>query len=463
MDRLRKAVFIALVTVEIVVQYLDLPALRMLLGPVALLCWILAFGRADRTSKRISLILLSVGAFLYIRSRAPLSEIVGSFAENTSVLMVMTLIPLVGVAVDLGGYADALSVASRTVRSPRSLYVLAVLLSFAIGSVLLNAAIALLWVVLFPVVERLVREPRWFLVKALPRGYDASLMWTPASPSTAVALTVSGAAWTSIAAPGFLISLAALAIAIAFEWRALGPTAGNEETTNEETAYEETATEGSSEEPVGSDTKRRLAALATGLLSFIASIVVMEAFGVTIYQAVLPCVLGTLLVWTAFMGKAPEAVKGLVKRLDDSMSRMSTQFLLMTTAGFIGTAVKLATASGLPDYLAGLGENRLLFTAVVSCSVTLLSAVCVHPQIGMVITYSLVASVAPSYSPAYVCLALLLGAALGFNLSPVSATMLVTSACAQTNSIEVGLRRHWRYVLVVLPVVILTLSYLVLI
>lgn len=467
MDRWRKAVFISLVIAEITAQYVDLPAIHMSLGPIALLCWVLAFCRADPTSKRISLILLSLGAFLYIRNGAPLSEVAGSFAENTSVLMIMTLIPLVGVAVDLGGYAEALSVASRSVRNPRSLYVLAVLLSFAIGSVLLNAAIALLWVVLFPIVERLVKEPRWFLVKALPRGYDASLMWTPASPSTAVALTVSGAAWTSIAAPGFLVSLVVLAIAIAFEWRALGPAAGSNQvaaTATTETAAETAATGTATAEPWGqvdAATKRRLAGLATGLLSFITSIVVMESLGVTIYQAVLPCVLGTLLIWTALLRKTPEAMRGIVKRLDDSMSRMSTQFLLMTTAGFIGTAVKLATAGGLPGYLAGLGANRLAFTAVVSATVTLLSVACVHPQIGMVITYSLVASVAPAYSPAYVCLALLLGAGLGFNLSPVSATMLVTSACAQTNSIEVGLKSHWRYALVVLPAVILILSYLV--
>jgi DcuC family C4-dicarboxylate transporter len=478
MDRLRKAIFIALVAAEILVQYVDVPAIRVSLGPIALLCWAFAFGQADRMSKRISLVLVSIGALLYLRNRVPISDIAGSFAQNTSVLMIMTLIPLVGVAVDLGGYADALSLASRSVRNPRSLYMLALLLSFTIGSVLLNAAIALLWVVLFPVVERLVKEPRWFLVKALPRGYDASLLWTPASPSTAVALTVSGATWTAIAAPGFAISLVMLAIAIAFEWRALRPAPVADETVTPAPATTAatagaaaTATAAASGEDrtadtwgsVDRETKRKLAGLAIGLFSFIASIVVMEALGVTIYQAILPCVLGTLFVWTALLGKLPEAAKGLVKRLDDSMSRMSTQFLLMTTAGFIGTAVKFATAGGLPGYLSALGENRLAFTAVVSCSVTLLSAACIHPQIGMVIGYSLVASVAPSYSPAHICLALLLGASLGFNLSPVSATMLVTSACAQTNSIEVGLKSHWRYALVVLPVVILILSYLILI
>jgi hypothetical protein len=139
---------------------------------------------------------------------------------------------------------------------------------------------------------------------------------------------------------------------------------------------------------------------------------------------------------------------------------MSTQFLLMTTAGFVGTAVKLATAGGIPGYLSALGTNPFLFTLVVSSLVVLLSVVCVHPQIGMVITYSLVASVAPAYPASFVCLALLLGAALGFNVSPVSATMLVTSACVGTNSIEVGLKRHWKYALAVLPIGALLLSVL---
>ncbi len=293
------------------------------------------------------------------------------------------------------------------------------------------------------------------MVKSLPRGYDASLMWTPASPSTAVALSVSGAAWTSIAVPGIAVSLAVVALSIAFEWRYL---TGDPRSVSPWTGVTSLA---GAAVPIDTATKRQLTGLSVGLLSFIASVVAMQAFGVTIYQAVLPCVVGTVLVWTALMSRVADGARGMVHRLGESVSRMSTQFLLMTTAGFIGTAVKLATAGGLPGYLNALSGSKLLFTLAVSGAVALLSVVCVHPQIGMVITYSLVASVASSFSPAYVCLALLLGAGLGFNLSPVSATMLVTSACAHTNSIEVGIRRHWKYALVVLPVGALLLSYLV--
>ncbi len=150
----------ALLFAEITVQYVDLPALQVLLGPIALTCWALAIVPADRTSRLISLTLVAIGLVIFAIRRGHLSVVIHSFAENTSVLMVMTLIPLVGVAVDLGGYAEALAVASRSVTSPKSLYILSTLLAFAIGSVLLNAAIALLWVVLFPVVERQVSDPR---------------------------------------------------------------------------------------------------------------------------------------------------------------------------------------------------------------------------------------------------------------------------------------------------------------
>lgn len=270
--------------------------------------------------------------------------------------------------------------------------------------------------VLFPIAERVSKDPVSFLVKSLPRGYDASLMWTPASPSTAVALAVSGAAWGSIAGPGFAISLAVLAIAVGFEWRGLSRA---QRLKSDVSPGDDAVRAPGPEARLDSRTSRKLMALAAGLVSFIASIIAAESLGVTIYQAVLPCVALTLFTWMALLRRVPDGARALSKRLDDAMGRMSNQVLLMTT---------------LPS------------------TVVLLSVVGVHPQIGMVVTYSLVASIAQTYPAAYVCLALLLGAALGFNVSPVSATMLVLSSCAGTNSIEVGLKRHWKYALVVLPV-----------
>ena len=459
MTQVRKAVFIALVVAEVAAQYAKVDFAKDVLGALAVSCWILALGPADRTSRRISLALVAVGSLVFIRSGATLRQAVESFSENTNVLMVMVLIPLLGVVVDLGGYADALSVASRNVTKPLNLYVLSMLLAFAIGSVLLNASIALLWVVLHPVAERSRDDPQWFLVKCLPRGYNASLLWTPSSPSTAVALGVTGAMWTRIAGPGFAMSLAMLAVAVLLEKDYL--------TARPERSSTEKDRPGESDGPKPVDAEERhnaslkLAALGTGLLSFIVSIVALEALGVTIYQAVLPCVLGTALIWGTLIRKGREAAVGLVKRLNASMAGMSTQFLLMTTAGFIGTAVKLATAGGLAAYLSGVAANPTLFAFLMSFLVVILSILGIHPQIGMVIVYSLFSSVAGSYPPHFVALALMLGAALGYNVSPVSATMLVTSSCAKTNTIEVGVKRHWKHALVVLPLGTLILRALV--
>ena len=491
----RKAAFIALVAAEVIAQYVRIGFAKDVLGVLAMACWALALAPSDRTSRRISLVLVAVGSYLFVRSGASLRQAVQSFCENTNVLMVMVLIPLLGVVVDLGGYADALSVVSSEVTKPLNLYVLSMLLAYAIGSVLLNASIALLWVVLYPVAERTRDDPQWFLVKCLPRGYDASLLWTPASPSTAVALGVTGAVWGRIAGPGFAISLAVLAIAVLLETGYLrkpgrpgkpckpangpaheepGAPAACEEPPSK--ALDGGGIDGSSaldrlrgapseSSPPSKEERRasalKLIALGTGLLSFIASIVALESLGVTIYQAVLPCVLGTALIWGALIRRGSDTVAGLARRLNSSVPRMSNQFLLMTTAGFIGTSVKLATAKGLGAYLSSLAANPAVFALIVSSTVVALSVLGIHPQIGMVIVYSLAASVACRYPPEFMALALMLGAALGYNVSPVSATMLVTSSCAGTNTIEVGVKRHWKHALVVLPVGALMLQALV--
>ena len=486
----RKATFIALVAAEVVAQYVRISFAKDFLGALAMVCWVMALGPSDRTSRRISLALIAVGSYLFVVSGASWRQALQSFCENTNVLMVMVLIPLLGVVVDLGGYADALSVVSGEVTKPLTLYVLSMVLAYAIGSVLLNASIALIWVVLYPVAARTRDDPQWFLVKCLPRGYDASLLWTPASPSTAVALGVTGAVWGKIAGPGLAMSLAMLAIAVLLEVGYLRRPPKGANAPASATACEGpvqttsgslgTAAQGREARAAGSpvlcemsadprspsDQERRAAvlkvmALGAGVLSFIVSIVTLESFGVTIYQAVLPCVLATTLTWGALIRRGPETVAGLARRLSSSVPGMSNQFLLMTTAGFIGTSVKMATAKGLGAYLSGIASNPTLFALLVSSAVVVLSVLGIHPQIGMVIVYSIVSSAAGRYPPEFAALALMLGAALGYNVSPVSATMLVTSSCAKTNTIGVGVKRHWKHALVVLPIGSLILQALV--
>jgi TRAP-type C4-dicarboxylate transport system permease large subunit len=77
--------------------------------------------------------------------------------------------------------------------------------------------------------------------------------------------------------------------------------------------------------------------------------------------------------------------------------------------------------------------------------VWLISIFGIHALIGMTIVHSVIAPFAGGLSPAHVSMTLLLGAALGFTVSPVSATILVTSAVAGKNSIDVGFRRQWKY------------------
>lgn len=441
MKPVRTILFVLLLVFEAVIQYAHSPFLTNATGIVAFLAWAAAMADADRASRLMSSILVAVGVTLFAIDKTSVLRAVVSFGQNANVLMIMALIPLVGLLINLGGYGEALGVVSKDVKKPFYLFAIALLLSYALGSVLLNAAIALVWTVLYSIVERVNKNPSDFLVASLPRGYDASLLWTPSSPAMATALALTAAGWTSVFLPGFLVSLTLLVLSAAVEVR--GPlfaagSAGLPEPPSPRTEPTDAAAKSAAWKKTG--------VLALGMGSFIAAIVLFQGAGWTVFQSMAPCIAGTLVVWSLLLRKGAETAKATVKYFSDKMPGLSNQFLLMTTAGFIGTALQTALARGIPGVTGDLRVSRLVFALAGSFLVWFISILGIHPLIGMAIVYSVITPFAAGLSPAYVSLTLMLGSALGFNISPVSATILVTSSCAGKNSVEVGVKRQWKYV-----------------
>jgi len=457
---LRGIVFSGLLFAEIAIQFWKAPFLVGIAGVLALLSWVLSLGSGDKTSRILSLALVGIGAGLFAVGRTLATVALLSFAENANVLMVMVLIPLLSIVIDLGGYSEALGSISQDLINPLYLYLVALFLSYAIGSVLLNAAIALAWTVLSPVVARVLENPVDFLVSSLPRGYDASLLWTPSSPAMAVALSLTGAHWTSLFWPGLILSFLMMALAVAVEVGTplISPSSS-------QTSF---AKRGEENDKWGERRKRLRAwrktlTLAVGLSSFIVAVVLLESAGLTIFQAMIPCIGITLLLWSILLHKPRDAVKACGRYFSERLPHLSNQFLLMTTAGFIGTALRttIQATGGIGRLADGLlGSNKLVFTLAASFLIWVISIAGIHPLIGMTIVYTLLSPLAQSFSRPHLALTLLLGSALGFNISPVSATILVTSSCARQNSIEAGLKHHWKFVLVAWLIGSTALSFL---
>ncbi len=469
----RAILFGLLLALEAAIQYTHIPLLADLTGLVALLVWVVALGSSDRTSRTVSLILVAVGSILFAVSGTPLLHAAVSFGESANVLLIMALVPLASLPINLGGYEEALWVVSRDVRKPVYLFAVAALLVYLLGPVLLTAAIVLVWTVLYPVAEMAVQDPDDFLVVSLPRAYDASLLWAPSSPAMATVLGLTTASWTSIFWPGFLVSMVLLPLAALMERRgALFRPSVREEAAGLSVALSAgpgvepgvRAGGGRSVELRAGLSKavafRKAGGLVAGLASFILAIVLLQRAGLTVFQSMIPCIAVTLAVWGAILGKFRETSRAAAKYMSTKVPALSSQFLLMTTAGFIGTALEKWLAHGFPGLAGAVHLNRLAFTLVASLFVWVLALVGVHPLIGMTITNSLMAPFGSAFSPTYRTLALLLGTVLGFNISPVSATMLVTSGCVGKNTIEVGVKRQWKYVVVAWVVGAVLLSVL---
>lgn len=463
----RSLVFSSLVILVAVVQFWNVPVISRSVGILAFLAWVLSIKDSDRTSRTISAILALIGTVLFISIQAPLSQAIAAFAENTNILMVMVLVPLLGTVVDLGGYSESLSIISQDLRNPVFVYFVASLLTYFTGSVLLNAAIALVWAIMAPIVVKIRKDPGVFLASSIPRGYNASLLWTPASPTMAVALSLTGVDWSRIFSPGLLLSLIMLALATLVEMKnpAIVKSNASYDALSSAQFPKATSAEKEEKDPGKARAWIKTGALALGLASFIGGIIFLEKLGFTAIQAMAPCIVIVLSVWSLLLRKFREAIKASALYFSRRIPSLSNQFLLMTTAGFIGTAVKLFVNSRVslfgsyPPVLSG-STGRLAFTLLTSFLIWLISIIGIHPIIGMTIIYSIVSPVASSYSGPYVTLTLILGSTLGFNISPVSATMLVTSSCCGKNTIDTGVKLQWKFVLTMWVVGSLTLSLL---
>ena len=341
----RVASFSALLVFQTLSEYLPVPALQTAAGLAAFIAWIFALSGADRTSLWLSLALVTCGVGIFAAvGTDPLAALV-SFGENSGILMIMVLVPLVGIVIDRGGYADALGEIAEDIRRPAYLFVVALILAYMIGSVLLNAAIALVWTVLAPIVVRMGKSPDDVLVPGLPRGYNATLLWTPSSPAMAVALALTRAAWTSVVKAGFLVSLCARAVAVLIE---VGGPALRADKGRQEPATHDEGPPDSTVSPTAADARWPGGRQSSWLwVRIIHSRRVILQNWPTIYQAIIPCVVLTLTFWELH-GQAQRDLEGGRRVLSKRLPRLSSQFLLMTTAGFIGTALQTALKDGLP-------------------------------------------------------------------------------------------------------------------
>ncbi|MBE3519947.1 MAG: hypothetical protein IMW97_06565 [Firmicutes bacterium] len=459
LDRLlwisKSVAFTGLLIFSATLQFWRLPAIAAVVDVLSFLSWMLALKESDKTSRTVSLVLVAVGTVLFVSTGASALQAVSAFSENTQVLMVMVLVPLLGTVIEVGGYSDSLSVVCQDLRDPLLLYFVASLLAYTTGSVLLNGAIALVWAVMAPIVKRAAKDPDTLLASSVPRGYNASLLWTPAGPPMAVALSLTGVSWGSVMCPGLLLSLVMLALATLVEIRnpaVVGKLEPSVSSLRTMTAAQQLVADQNDAHRDKREAWRRTGGLALGLVSFIGAVVCLESLGLSPIQAMVVCIAIAVPAWSFLLHKPKQAAQACASYVCRKIPDLSRQYLLMTTAGFIGTAVRLFINSRASDGIASGpawldGDHVFLFTLLTSAAIWLISIMGIHPLIGMTIVYSLISPLAPVYSQRHVALTLLLGSVLGFNISPVSATMLVTSSCCGKNTFDTGVKLQWRFVL----------------
>ncbi|MDP4161423.1 MAG: C4-dicarboxylate ABC transporter, partial [Bacillota bacterium] len=416
-------------------------ALILLVAVIAL-----SFTVVTGTSKVIgygSFALSMIILFLY---HAPLSIWKQALEENLYLIIMFTLVPLLGIPIQHGGYFESLqSVFRRYVNTNSRFYLLVSIVSAFIG-VLVNMAVV-------PLVHQISQasdrsKNKKLLCSAISRGFTTVTIWAPTTAAIACIMKLTGTQWTVFFPFGILLGIIAGSIGYIMtmaEEKRIGTTFEN-----------------SDEKPIQEINMYKTVELCLFSLILISAIAIVSlATGISTIIVVSIASLVFPVIWLGFIKRLPILLREFKgDYFTVSLPKLKNEIVLFVGAGLLETSI---TYSHLGDYIPQLlniivGHSALLLAIVVILLSLLLSILGLHPIILVTIIGGTVKAAAYGVSPTYMALILCTSWAMGISISPSAANVIAISGLAELSPIQVGLRWNGSYVLIVSTVLMMVLT-----
>lgn len=439
MKWIRPIVYLTLAIVGLSVQmfpWLELPAAAACAVAMAV-----SLPYTSRGSRILVIFLMSVSCLFMLSYGAGLSLWVEALTDMLDVVVVVSFVPLLTLGVTEG---EALNVLADFLEAHSKnlwiCYMIISLAAFVVGSLILVATIPLLWVITQAALSRFMKDPDRLLVISIPRGYSAALVWAPAAPTVAVSLAASKAQW---------LDVLPYAIGVSFLYLALTLLAGYLRFKDEKVDFLPSNIKPSTgEEKLVGTRRRALIQMMFFLVAFVVSVAFLTGPYKLNYYVVVPiAALSMTLLWLVVLKKVkriPMLFLGFVK---NTLPGIGSQVALLLTAGFFGTAISLTPIEGWIGSLLAFfcGRGVLIIIAALVAFIVGGAVVGIHPFITVVVIGRSLETLESVLPVTVVALALLSASSIGFLISPLSATALVTSAMAHLSSFVVGPRNNLVY------------------
>lgn len=388
------------------------------------------------SSKVIGLILMtiSIGIFLYYKAPFPVWQ--EAVEENLYLVVMFTLVPLLRIPIQFGGYFEALqSFFRRFVNTKRRFYLMVSFISAFVG-VLVNLAVV-------PLVYEISKASdlsanKKLLSASISRGFATCTIWSPTMASIALIIQLSGAKWYLFFPFGILSGLISGMIGYMITMRE------EKQIKNEILNIENTMPEHINDRKVW-----ELSFFGILLITTIAMISLLT--GIHTITVVSVASLIFPLLWLLVIGRLPvffREFKG--DYYHKSLPGLKNEIILFVGAGLFATSI---TYSHLGDYVPLflsmlVGDSVILFTIVVIATCLMLSALGVHPIVTVAVIGETIKASVYGVTPTYMAVILAISWAMGISISPSSATIISVAGLVGQSPIEIGPRWNGKYVLI---------------
>lgn len=407
---------------------------------------VLSFVASTGSSRIIGTLLFSLGIALLVYSQAPFAVWKQALQENSYLIAMFIMVPLLGIPVQRGGYSESLSgIFTRFANSDSRYYALVSIMSAFVGVLISIAAVPLTYEV-----SRASRrsDNKKLLGTALSRGFITCMIWAPTSATIALVVQVTGIDWMGFFP--FALACALIAGAVGFFMTLKGEKAAK-------------APLPATEEPVGVFNTKKAVELCLFALVLIVSIaVVSQACGLSIIIVVALASLVFPVIWMACIKRLPayvEEFKGTY--FNKKLPQVKNQILLFSGAGLFAQSISYshwgdAIAGGL---LQLTGQSVLLLTLAIIAITLATSAVGIHPIAVVAVIGGALSASSCGVTPIYLALVLSISWALGNVICPASANVIAVSDMVGQSPLKVSLRWNSGYVLITATVLVCVLTF----
>lgn len=388
------------------------------------------------SAKMIGYISFGVSILLLLYHQAPIHIWEQALEENLYLVVMFSLVPLLRVPIQYGGYFEALQGFFRRFVNTKSRFYLLVSFISAFVGVLVNMAVVPLVYAISKASD--LSSNKKLLSAALSRGFTTCTIWAPTMASMGLITQLTGAKWHLFFPFGILggviCGLTGYTLTILEERRS-----GDESEVVPKIA-------------VGKINYGKVIELSVFGVVLITGIAVISFFsGIPTIIVVSLAALIFPVIWLTIIGRLSVLYREFRgEYFHKSLPNLKNEIVLFVGAGLFATSI---TYSHLGDYVPKIlsllvGDSVVLFSSVIILFSLALAALGVHPIVSIAIIGGTVNASVYGVTPTYMAMLLASCWAMGISVSPSAATIIAISGLTEESPIEIGTRWNGIYALV---------------